>query len=491
MKFFRIPFAIGLTIDDMGWAEGKDDRPYGPPRLNCEENPISEFYSNIIKLGENCGTRVQGSFVMSEFDRNNICGKPEYNRPLAPIDMTEKGLDWKYSCSEDQAKAMEITKEGNAYLELGLHGVRHGHYEKEGWHSSEWAERPPRDEKDRFITEKTKVTPWDSENRTSKVIADCYKELLRQYFTEKELSFPESFAPPTHVLYYDENDITTGAVLSQYGVKYCNAKITGKVKLECPIPKEGIIDHGMHILERRSLRAVPFDDSSHVPSLYPRKYPWIEAHFKDFWYTEKQWSQFLYNINSKKNFMLAKNTEQVHSQYFYTRYAKITNLPGKIIIDTTKMPEEVYKYNLLSSLILKVPLGKKEHISSVKCPEGVSFCGYYKDIFRHGYITLGSSEYMGRLTPGRYIIEYTTGGEMPCFFADNSLSTYNLYNTDNNNIYLKVYGTQTIRIKCGFKPKSVISEGFEEKGTDYKNGYFYATLKAKSMNGTTGRIRLE
>lgn len=483
MKFFRIPFSVGLTIDDMGWMKGADDRPYGPPRLNSREDPRFEFYEEIIQMAKNCGTRVQGSFVMSEFDQNSICAKECYN---TLSQMTEKGTGWTWEKSADQNRIMEKIREENAFLEFGLHGVRHGHYENGKWHMSEWASRPPRDEKDRFATDQTEIKPWDSENRTTDIIADCYTELLRQYFTEEELSFPESFAPPTHVLYYDSNSITTGAYLSKRGVKYCNAKITGKVSLECPLPKDGVIDHGMHILDRRSLRAVPFDDSAHVPMLYPRKYPWIEAHFKDFWYTGKQWSQYLYNINSKNGFMLAKNTEQVHSQWFYYKYAKITNLPGKIIVDTSAIPDEVYNANLLSSLVLKVPLGKKEHICKVVSEdENLCFCAYWKDIFRKGYIVIGSNEFMGRIPKGKFVIKYRTSKEKPEFFADCSMDTYNIYELTSDCMRVKIYGTQTIRL---FSPKKLNAKSDSIIKTDYRDSYMYITLKAKSMNGDTVRI---
>lgn len=486
MKFFRIPYAIGLTIDDMGWQEGQDDRPTGPPRLNSKEAPSIEFYDEVISMGKACGTRVQGSFVMSEFDRGNICAKACYNKPQSPIDVTEKGLDWTYEKDDSQVLIMNKVKEGNAYLELGLHGVRHGHFEDNKWHCSEWAKRPPRDDKDRFITEERLIRPWDSENKTSEVIADCYTELLRQYFTEEEFPFPESFAPPTHVLYYDNNDLTTGNCLSKRGVKYCNAKITGGVPLECPIPKEGVVDHGMHILDRRSIRAVPFDDSSHVPSYFPRKFPWIEAHFKDFWYTGNQWSHYLYNINKKPGFVLAKNTEQVHSQYFYYKYAKITNLPGKIILDTRNIPQEAYQHNLLSALVLKVPLGKKEHISEVNIEnKNLSFCSYYKDVFKYGNITIGSNEFMGRLNPGVYEIKYKISKEKPKFFVDNSLDTYNIYELTDEYIRIKIYGTQTIRFrtpnKLNIKSHSVVK-------SDYQDGYMLMTLKSKNMNGDIVKI---
>ena len=481
----NIPFAIGLTIDDMGWRLCRDDKKNGgPPRLHGTEDPRPEFYKKLAEMGKACGTRPQGSFVMSEFDRENACGKPCYNKPLAPIDITEFGLNWRNEVSPCWAEVMNLLKEENGFFEFGLHGVRHGHFTEGKFYESEWASRPLRDEKDRFATNQTKVEPWDKENKTAQTIIDCYEEILRQYFTKEELSFPESFAPPHHVLYYDKNNITTGAFLSKKGVKYCNAKITGGVKLECPIPKEGVIDHGMHILDRRSLRGVPFDDSAHTPIAFPRKFPWIEAHFRDFWYTEMKWANYLYHINSKRNYMLAKNTEQVHSQYFYNKYAKIYNYPKKVIIDTKNIPREAYDNDLLSSLVLKLPLGKKQHISEIKLSHGLCLCGYYKDIFGFAYLTIGSKEIMGRVPKSSFEIMYKVGKTPLDFYVDNSMDTYNIYELGEK-LRVKIYGTQTLRIKT--KKKDFKSD-LNILNSYYEEGFLYIAIKAKSMNGDVGEI---
>ncbi len=501
MHLFNIPFTIGLTIDDMGWWLCRNDKAIGgPPRLHGTEDPKPVFYDRLFEMGKSAGIRPQGSFIMSEFDFNNICAKKEYNKPVSPIDITEMGLKWSNYIVGKQKYVMELLKIHNAWFEFGLHGVRHGHFEGGKFYESEWAKRPPRDEKNNFTTNQTKVEPWDKDNKTGEIIADCFTDLIRQYYTEEELSFPESFAPPHHILYYDNNDITTGAVLSKRGVKYCNTKISGRVSLESNIPKGGVVDHGMHILDRRSLRGVPFDDAGHTPVNFPRKYPWIETHFRDFWYTEPKWAQYLYNINSRRHYMLGKNTEQVHSQYYYNKYAKITNLPGKIIIDTTKIPQEAYDCDLLSSLVLKVPLGPKENITTFEGDKEVSMTGYYKDVFGYGYVTLGSPETMGRLKRDRYVFTYSVSKKLPMIYVDNSMKTYNIYELYNRGpvapdgynctMRLKVYGTQTVRMALPKPPSSAYPVDLDFNYLDYYDGFFYFRITAKSLNGDTGEVRL-
>ena len=494
MKFFNIPFAIGLCIDDIGWWHCANLKPAGgPPRTHGNEDPKPFFYRRLTEMGKNCGTRPMGCFVMSEFDRNNTCAKPCYNKPVAPINVTEHGTQWHNNPTEEECAVMDLVKEENAWLEFGLHGVRHGHFENNKWYSSEWARRPIRDKDDNFTEKDHKARLWDEENRTSETVADCYTELIRQYFTEEELSFPESFAPPNHAVYYDRNSrFTTGAVLGRRGVKYANAKISGTTCVETGYPRFGVVDHGMHILDRRTVRRTMHARAAENPLYFPRKVPWIETHFINFWYREKEWSQYLFNINSACHRMLARNTEQVHSQFFYNRYAKIINLPGKVIIDTTHIPQEAYDSNLLSSLVLKVRLGQADEIESWSCDGGINVAGYHKDIFGYGYLTVGTDEFMGRLPKGRFVIKYKTGKEKPECYADTSLVTYNLYNmkkTDRGyEIKAKIYGTQILRIKCGGKMAE--SRDLNILGTYSDEGFLYAEIKAKSMNGDTGLLEI-
>ena len=489
MKLFNIPFAIGLCIDDMGWRLCRNDKAVGgPPRLHGTEDPRPEFYKGIVEMAKNCGVRVQGSFIMSEFDKNNICAKPCYNKPEAPIDITEKGLNWTNEVSEEDSQIMDYVKEENAYLEFGLHGVRHGHFEGGKFHESEWANRPFRDEKDKIIGEEKNVLPWDKENKTNEVIADCYTELIRQYFTEEELSFPETFAPPHHALYYNKNDkFTTGNCLGKRGVKYANSKLTGTLKLECDAPRYGVVDCGMHLVDRRTLRRSSCGRAAENPLYFPRPVPWIETHFINFWYRESEWSHYLFNINKRKHRMLGKNTEQIHSQFVYNKFARIYNLPGKIIIDTTRVPDEIYENNLLSALVLKVKLKWNEHVETV---EGATLTCYYKDQFGYSYLTLGSNEEMGRLPKGKFVIKYKVSKNKPKVYVDNAYSTFNVYNLTVNDsevvLKLKNYGTQTIRMKC-FEPKKIDSD-LNILNTYYAEGFLYITLKSKSMNGDTGEV---
>lgn len=491
MYIFKIPLAQTLATDDLGWLLGEDEsKTGGPHRLHSNHKITFEDYEKYINLAKSLGTRFMGAFVLSEFDRENICAKDKYNKPIAPLNITEKGLDWTNDLSD--SKIMEYIKENGAYIDFALHGVRHGHYENGINYGGEWGKRPLRDDDDNLLEgEATEVTPWDSENKTNYVIADCFKELLRQYFTEDELDFPESFIPPQHILYVNPKDEnSTCGILSKYGVKYSTLRYTSKKEIMPYFTKFGLFDHGVFMVDRRAPKEVSFDKDSCKPLLLPRPYPFIETHFNNLWGIENIWKRFLETVNMFPTRMLAKNTENVFSQYVYRKFVKIQN--G--YIDFTSVPKEFYDKNIVSNIVLKIFLGPFE-ISEVNSE--LSPCGYYKDKYGYGYLTLADiNNPMGRCE-GKYKFSFKIGIKPLGNIADNSMDTYCLYgreeNSDTLKFRLKVYRKQTLIIKTKKKITNITSSNEKVKMDNFSFGkdYVKIDLNAVSMKGNETIITLE
>ena len=491
---FNIPLAQGFVIDDVGWLESSDlTGQGGPPRLHTERKTTIEDFKDLAALAETLGTRIFCAFILSEFDRGNICGKPKYNKPLAPMDMTEYGLGWHCPISDTQTQIMDFVKENAHAIDFALHGVRHGHYGEGLWEVSEWARRAKKDEKGRFCEEIKTVTPWDEDNRTDRLIAECFKELLRQYFTEEELPFPESFVPPNHSYFYEENsEKTTGAVLSDFGVKYCNFKHTGSGSLDYNFKPVVNWDHNLCLLDRRGIQGSSYKRTGAKPKFFPRAFPYMEAHFNNIWGVRDVWASYLEKINMHPGRMLGKNTEQVFSQWIYHKFAKIKNYGNKVVIDCSQIPREAYDKNILSSLTLKIWQGKGEISHIYSKDERVLPCAYYKDRYGFGYLTLGNCEnYMGRLE-GVYSFEYKVGKEPLDFFADNSKLTAQIYSCrSSESLCLKVYGTQKVRIKT-HKPERVESSNPKVQilSWEYKEGFLEVSVKGTSMLGDVTVLKI-
>ena len=484
---FNIPLAHGFVIDDMGWRESKSLKPEGPPRLHSTHNANINDYFNLVAMAKACGTRVFCAFILGEFDKENVCAKPCYNMPEAPSNMTEFGLNWKNTVNDDQIQTMDFLKENSQSIDFALHGVRHGHYATGEWEESEWAKRCNKEE--RLAGEK--ITPWDEKNLTNKLTALCYKEILRQYFTEEELPFPESFVPPNHAYFYRENaHNTTGAVLSEFGVKYANFKNTGSGSEDHTTDKIINFDHKLTFIDRRGVKHCSYKKTGAKPFIPPRNFPWIEAHFNNIWGSETYWAKYLKRINLFPNKMLGKNTEHVFSQWIYKNFAKVKNGLNSVTIDCTQIPEKAYENEILSYVVLKIFVGNME-IESVS--GNCDIFAYYKDKFGFAYLTVGRWEnLMGRLDREIYKITYKVGRKkMPCY-VDNSMSTFYPYGLEigENEVKLKgkFYGRETVKIKVPFKVASVTCSKVKILGFKQEKDFLYIDLKALCMLGDTDTI---
>ncbi len=408
------PFAV--AIDDLGWMNGGSLAESGGPwRIGLKRKMETTDYFPIVEVGKAVGVRIQSLFVLAEMDRLNVLRK----YPTT----TQAGRNWDNSgnISPEQIKIFEYVKENSAYMEFGLHGVGHEHWENGKRTRAEWYDMEndkPRGEKD--TSERIKA----------------YKEILAQYGLTKENghSFPASFVPCSWAMYWNpDGEFSTAKALRKEGVKFANTWFEMIDELNPPIEFGGGIDHGMLVVNRYNYGNEWFMISA-IPNKSPKEFKTnvIESHWSNWLATDdflqsetnKKWIDFYKKIQTSATHYLAKNTEQFSSQWLYMKYAKIRRIgEGKAIIDNRKMPDEVYENDLLGELVLKIKLGKNEHISSASI-NGESVSAYFED---GGYGFL----YLPRLQKKLYDVKYEVGRKIITGTVYND-GTYNVYRATKN-----------------------------------------------------------
>ncbi len=123
-----IPKPMAIDIDDLGWKQGWDlNESGGPYRLGLPQGRMMSLpdYEVIVYISKAVGVRIKCLFIMSEFDRANICAHyPTTN---------EQGGDWDNSAlvNDSDFAIMDYVKENAAHIEFGLHGVRHEFWDAE------------------------------------------------------------------------------------------------------------------------------------------------------------------------------------------------------------------------------------------------------------------------------------------------------------------------------------------------------------------------
>jgi hypothetical protein len=483
MNKIIFPRAFAFAVDDLGWNEGRDlseDVPPGPYRTGGDRKFSLKDYGYMIEVGKAVGARIQCLFILSEMDRENILAR------FPTTTYLREKWNNSFRVNNEQRVIMNYVRDQSAYMEFGLHGTGHEY----------WAPGEPQKRAEWYNLIDKK--PWPEQSLREHI--QCFKEIMSQYgFTPANgHSFPESFVPCAYSYYWNPNGTySLGKLLTEAGVKYANTDFSQIPELNPPSDiNGGDFDFGTHVINRinygnvwheyASLPRVPIEhqQTDIIESHWPNWLAEDEAHQAD---VTVAWIQYYKAVQRKADRYVAKNTEQLHSQWLYNCYTKISETnTGKVEIDNTQMPDQAYHDSLIGNMVLKLKLDKGQHVTSASLGSATMAC-YYED---EGYAFI----YLPVLRKEHYTLYYSISNEMisPCVFND---GTYNVYsfklNMKSIMIDLKVYGTQHIRVKCN-KPESVTSTHqslvVQKFSYDSTTQELNILVNATNMQGSRGDI---
>ena len=484
-NLIEFPRAFAFAIDDLGWNEGSDlsiNNPSGPFRTGAKRKFDIKDYQHIVAVGKAIGVRIQCSFILSEMDRENVLAKyptTTYQR--------EKWNNSRLVCDE-QIHIMNYVIQEAANMEFGFHGTGHEYWPEEGIQKrAEWYNLIDKE-------------PWPEESLRQHI--EGYKEIMAQYgiTPENGHSFPESFVPCAYSFYWNPTgDYSLGKLLNEVGVKYANTFFGQIPELNPPQDVNGGgFDHGTHVLNRMNYGNLWYELGT-LPkvSLDFQGTDIIESHWNN-WLAQDEflqeeitnrWIQYYKEVQRFPNRYIAKNTEQLHSQWLYNKYTDVSeDISGNIEIDNSNMPEEVYANDTLGNMVLKIKLDTEKHISIALLNNDLIPAYFEEEGF--GFI------YLPILEKQKYTLKYTIGTEvMPLHvFNDGTFNVYSLKKQGNIvTVLLKMYGTQAIKIKCS-KPEEVVSltNGLTIENYKYESatGMLNIVTNAINMQGTKGEIKI-
>jgi hypothetical protein len=486
MSKIIFPRAFAFAVDDLGWNQGSDlsrNNDPGPHRAGVKREFQLEDYEHMVRVGESVGARIQCLFILSEMDRENV---------LARFPTTTHQRDkWNNSLriNDHQKTIMNYVRDQSAFMEFGLHGTGHEY----------WApgQRQKRAEWYNLIDRE----PWPEDSLREHI--QCFKDIMAQYGFSKENghSFPESFVPCAYSYYWNpEGAYSLGKLLTEVGVKYANTDFSQIPELDPPQEiNGGDFDFGTHVINRVNYGNVWYELASlpRVPVEY-QSTDMIESHWPN-WLAQddflqptvtNDWVEYYRSVQRMRDRYIAKNTEQLHSQWLYKRYAKVKETkPGVVEIDNTLMPAKAYQYNTLGNLVLKIKLEKGQHLSSATLLDSRIAC-YFED---EGYAFI----YLPPLERRRYTLMYSIGETEMSEHIFND-GTYNVYGLEVSGkrmvAKLKIYGTQTIRIRCS---RPVLVQSLSDNLSIRRHSYFDSLgelrviVSAKDMQGSVGELMVE
>ena len=480
------PRAFAFAIDDLGWNEGSDlsgNTTPGPYRCGVKRRFDLNDYKHIVEVGKAVGARIQCLFILSEMDRENVLAK----FPTT----TYKRDEWDNSArvSEEQKEIMAYVMEQSAYMEFGLHGTGHEY----------WAPGAPQKRAEWYnLNDKE---PWPEESIREHI--QCFKIIMAQYGLSPENghSFPESFVPCAYSYYWNPTgDYSLGKLLAEAGVKYANTDFSQIPELNPPNELNGGgFDYGVHVINRINYGNLWYELATLPKVALPEQHTdIIESHWPnwlaqdDFLQPEitQQWVEYYKAAQRSEDRYVAKNTEQLHSQWMYKKYTQVSeNELGVVVIDNTLMPEEAYRHELLGNLVLKVKLEENQHLSAASLNRE-PIAAYFEE---EGWGFL----YLPPLKREEYLLRYQIGeAALPLHVVHTGTSNiYGVWQELDSKLVidLKVYGSQDLQIRCK-KPGQVLSttEGLVVEGQEYdaNTSILTVSLRALDFQGKKGKIQV-
>lgn len=462
-----LPHSIMPVIDDMGWADGKDLRPNGPSRLVKDRTPKLDDYINVIDIAKKSGIRIPGAFVVCDFDKENVCAKKEYNIPKKNSNLTEFGTNWNNNTSiEYNQNVINLLTKNSNYVEFGMHGVRHEHFDEKGTCNAEWANAETGES-------------WGKDN--TEIHCKVFTDILRQYYTENDFAFPKFFVPPSHAfaLYSDDCKI-----INNYGIKRLTCSCSSRPSMKS-IKNSGLFKDGVLLMDRTELNGI--SKESNVPDFISVN-SWIGTHFPNYWGRSiKKWVKYLKSINKNYETMLGKNTVDNTSQWIYTHNTTCSFDAKTITINNTFMPDWAYENEFLNGIWLKAHLHGKNQISEFSV-DGLKVVALYKDDFDNVYLRLSSDREDGALEQKIYKGNYKVSkNALKQTYVDMTGETFvlkNLFEDDNEiRLNVTVFGNHNVKICANKEVDSVEINEENVKNIIVKGNIISFSVSTNKMDG--------
>jgi hypothetical protein len=474
------PRAIGFPVGQVGWMEGSSLGDEGKSwRAGIRRMFDVRDYKPFVEIGEEVGVRFMSLFILGELDRLNAPSRYPTSTPYGHLFDNSKYV------GPGQLEIMDFVKSNAAHIEFGITGVMHEYWDDGIRTRAEW---------------------YDAENqkpREEHIIRgniELIKEIMAQYniTPENGHSFPESFI--SYGFYWNpDGPYSLGKVLSDNGVKYASTHFSIIDHLDIPPRRSGGFDHGVLLLDRVNHGNSWYEYAS-LPNADPDELQTIvvETHWANWLAPDdflqpalnKKWVQYMKSIQAHPETYLAKNTEQLYSQWLYKENVVVSEESnGSVLIDASQMPEEFYQYSFGGNMVLAVKLGAGEHIARAVL-DGNPIAAYYEDE-GYGYL------YLPPLERKQYRFEYEIGTKPLNRIVYNS-GTYNVYGVNDNGssleIDLKMYGTQNVEVRSP-RPHSVRSMNnnlvIKSHSYDVGKGMVVIEMNGRDMQGERGIIVLD
>ena len=326
MENIIIPRSLQITLDDVGWFNGEDDRKNGGsahtamPRRHCAED-----YAAINALGEALGMRINCAFVLGEWDPDNRLRRIRW--------LSRFGDAWNNAAylGKEEMQAVADTVRSSPYIDIAVHGLLHNYYNPQYgytntdyyYHIGETHHRIPEEE--------------------IRARLDAFFDLLDHYRIGKAVN---SFIPPNF-------DYVWGSmthILADYGIRYVSTVFTyPDLQLPDGVTKPqygGVEGDGIITLNRNDNRISWREVGSDLDGFEPRG-GIFGCHWPNLLHEDKtrnmetveNWVRYFRRCSETYGIILSRDIAFAAAQTLFCDYAAVTYENGKMTADLSAVPK--------------------------------------------------------------------------------------------------------------------------------------------------------
>lgn len=326
MEKIIIPSSLQITMDDVGWFNGEDDRKNGgSARTAMTRRHCAEDYAAINELGKRLGMRINCAFVIAEWDPDDRLKKIK--------NLSKYGEGWNNSAylGKEEMRAVAEAVNASPYIDIAIHGLLHNYYSPDiAYCNSDYFY--PADGKMQMIPE-----------REIRERFDAFFDLLRYYGINKTVN---SFIPPSFKYIWEG----ISHILSDYGIKYVSTLFETKdlcMPSGVSAPKWAGVESGSVITINRNNNFIPWYDISTDLDSAPVVSGVFGCHWPNLLHEDKTrhseiidgWVRYFERCADTFGIILSRDIAFAAEQSLYYEYAKLDESDGITRIDISAVPK--------------------------------------------------------------------------------------------------------------------------------------------------------
>ena len=320
MEKILIPHSLQITMDDLGWFCGTDDRKaFGPARSGMPRRHRAEDYQAVNELGRRLDMRINCAFIMGEWDPDN--------RLRAIPNFSKYGDDWDNAAHFDREEAARCVQVLNdsPYIDMAVHGLIHNNYTP----GAEYGNT------DYFYKMDGIYHPIAPDQVRQRL--DAWFDLVEHHGIRKKIN---SFIAPNFVYQWD----FLARILGEYGIFYVSTVFDRIENLEGRSLAD--VDNGIITLDR-NFNEIPWYEVGSDPGAFPPVKGIFGCHWPNVLAMDPEgygpvldaWERYFKACAQVYGIILSKDIAFSATQSVYKRFAK-TSWDGDLLtVDLGDVPQ--------------------------------------------------------------------------------------------------------------------------------------------------------